>query len=64
MVSRRVEKEGEQRMKNFKVIIKTDQKNCPLKHRPYFGQKTAFCQWNDFKPCTEKNCPFSKEPKS
>ena len=48
-------------MKNFKVILKTDQKNCPLKHRPYFGQKTAFCQWNKYKPCTEKNCPFKEK---
>jgi len=40
MVSRRVEKEGEQRMKNFKVIIKTDRENCPQKRK---HDHTCYC---------------------
>jgi len=43
-------------MKNFKVIIKTDRKNCPFKYRSYYATRVS-CTAND-KLCTEKNCPF------
>ena len=47
-------------MKNFKVIIKTDKKHCPFKYIPYHARKKPFCSENDYKQCTEKNCPFKE----
>jgi len=46
-------------MKNFKVIIKTDQKNCPFKYRSYYATRVS-CRANELKLCTEKNCPFKE----
>ena len=50
-------------MKNFKVTIKTNQENCPLKYGAYAAHAEALCKWNGYKPCTEKNCPFKEKPK-
>ena len=51
-------------MKNFKVTIKTDRKNCPLKYIPYYERKKTSCTVNDFKVRTEKkNCPFKETEK-
>ncbi len=54
--------EGEE-MKNFKVVIKTDRKNCPMRFFIGYKRITIKCKANDFKPCTEKNCPFKEEKK-
>jgi len=50
-------------MKNFKIIIKTDQKNCPFKYVPYSLRTRPSCTANYFELCTEKNCPFKEEKK-
>jgi len=47
-------------MKNFKVIIKTDRKNCPFFYRPYCAGTRPSCQKNK-KLCTEKDCPFKEK---
>jgi len=48
-------------MKNFKVVIKTDRKNCPFKYNPYCDEPKKTCKVNNFKLCTEKNCPFKEK---
>ena len=53
---------GGQKMKNFKVTIKTNQENCPLKYGAYAAHAEALCKWNGYKPCTEKNCPLKEKP--
>ncbi len=47
-------------MKNWVVKIKTNQKNCPLKYRPYMSKGRPMCRANDYSICTEKNCPFKE----
>ena len=50
-------------MKNFKVMLSTNRKNCPLKYKPSCTRIRPLCTGNDLKPCTEKNCPFKEKPK-
>jgi hypothetical protein len=58
-------REGE--MENFKVVMKTDQKHCPLKHRPYLAPvsdtkctELLDCETGQFLPCSAKNCPYKE----
>jgi len=54
-------------MKNLKVVIKTDQKHCPLKHRPYLAPvsdtkctELLDCETGQFLLCSAKNCPYKE----
>jgi hypothetical protein len=59
--------EGEREMKNFKVVMKTDRKNCPLRMSIYNRngfRRGSVCELTDYeKMCTEKNCPYKEGKK-
>jgi len=53
-------------MKNFKVIMKTDQENCPHRYVLPYHSRVMYCSAtkppdaNNSILCTEKNCPFKE----
>ena len=60
-----MEGQEEGKMKNFKVVMKTDRINCPLRMSIYNKNRIkcgSVCELTDYeKYCNERNCPFKEK---